>query len=93
MTARNNHSPSIKEKIRTYVLQNTHAPGTSINDESHIFKEGYYDSMGFILMIAFIEDEFDIKTIDEDLLEKNFKSINAISKFIHNKLNHSECVE
>ena len=93
MTALNNHSSSIKEKIRAYVLQNTHAPGTSINDESLIFKEGYFDSMGLILMIAFIEDEFNIKTGDEDLMEKNFKSINAISSFIKKKLNHSECVE
>ena len=93
MTASSNHSSSIKEKIRAYVLQNSHASGTSINDESHIFNEGYFDSMGLILMIAFIEDEFNIKTSDEDLMEKNFKSINAISSFIKNKLNHSECAE
>jgi acyl carrier protein len=93
VTTPNNHSPSIKEKIRAYVLQNTSASGTSINDESLIFKEGYFDSMGLILMIAFIEDEFNIKTSDEDLMEKNFSSINAISNFIKNKLNHSECAE
>ncbi len=89
MTANNNHTSSIKEKIRAHVLQNTHAPGTSIKDESLIFKEGYLDSMGLILMITFIEDEFNIKTSDEDLVEKNFESINAISGFIKNKLNHS----
>jgi len=83
----------MKKKIRAYVLQNTSAHGTSINDESLIFKDGYFDSMGLILMIAFIEDEFNIKIRDQDLMEKNFESINAISNFIKNKLNHSECVE
>ena len=93
MTDPINHSSPIKGKIRAYVLQNASATDTSINDESLIFKEGYFDSMGLILMIAYLEDEFSIKTSDEDLMEKNFQSINAISNFIKNKLNHSECVE
>ena len=93
MTANYKHSSSIIEKIRSYVLENSHTSGTSINDDSLIFNEGYLDSMGFISMITFLEDEFNIKTSDEDLIEKNFESINAISNFIKNKLNHTECAE
>jgi len=47
-----------------------------------IFKEGYFDSMGFVRLISFIEEEFDIKTVDTDLIEENFKSINSIAAFI-----------
>ncbi len=50
-----------------------------------IFKEGYFDSMGFMVLISFIEEEFGIKTNDSDLLEENFESINAISEFIIRK--------
>ncbi|HQB37082.1 MAG TPA: acyl carrier protein, partial [Bacteroidales bacterium] len=57
-----------------------------IKDDSMIFKEGYFDSMGFIMLIAFLEEEFGIKTSDEDLIEENFESINAICDFVDRKV-------
>jgi len=75
----------IKEKVRNYVLQAVYAEKEKIKDDSLIFKEGYFDSMGFMVLISFIEEEFGIKTNDTDLLEENFESINAISEFIIRK--------
>ena len=54
--------------------------------ERPLFKEGYFDSMGFIMLIAFLEEEFGIKTSDEDLIEENFESINAICDFVDRKV-------
>jgi acyl carrier protein len=75
----------IKEKVKNYVLQAVYADKEKIHDDSLIFKEGYFDSMGFMVLISFIEEEFGIKTNDTDLLEENFESINAISDFIIRK--------
>jgi len=75
----------IKEKVRNYVLQAVYAEKEKIKDDSLIFKEGYFDSMGFMVLISFIEEEFGIKTTDSDLLEENFESINAISEFVIRK--------
>lgn len=74
-----------KEKIRNYIVQTSHAEATKIKDESLIFKEGFFDSMGFIMLITFLEEEFGIKTGDSDLIEENFESVNAISDFIGRK--------
>jgi len=74
-----------KEKIKNYIIQSSHADANKIKDESLIFKEGFFDSMGFIMLITFLEEEFGIKTIDADLIEENFESINAISDFIVRK--------
>ena len=41
--------------------------------------------MGFIVLITFLEEEFEIKTVDADLLEENFESINAITNFVLRK--------
>ena len=41
--------------------------------------------MGFMVLITFIEEEFGIKTIDADLMEENFESINAITDFVIRK--------
>jgi acyl carrier protein len=80
------HDPKIvKEKVKNYVLQAVYADKEKIKDDSLIFKEGYFDSMGFMVLITFIEEEFGIKTGDMDLLEENFESINAITEYIGRK--------
>jgi len=43
------------------------------------------DSMGFISIIGFIEDNFAITILDNELLETNFESINAIAEFVSRK--------
>ncbi len=77
----------IRDKVKSYVLQAASADKEKIKDTSLIFKEGYFDSMGFMVLIAFLEEEFGIKTNDSDLLEENFESINAISEFVTRKSN------
>jgi acyl carrier protein len=76
---------TIKQKVNEYVLQHTFAEKHKIQDDSLIFKEGYFDSMGFIMLITFIEEEFALKTSDSDLIEENFESINAIISYIVRK--------
>jgi acyl carrier protein len=75
----------IKDKIKKYVLSTASTDQDKIKDNSLIFKEGYFDSMGFMVLIAYLEEEFGIKTNDADLLEENFESINAISEFVIRK--------
>jgi acyl carrier protein len=75
----------VKEKIRTYVLQAVYVDKEKIKNDSLIFKEGYFDSMGFMVLITYLEEEFGIKTNDADLVEENFESINAITNFINRK--------
>jgi acyl carrier protein len=80
------NDPSIvKEKVRSYIIQSVHVDSNKIKDTSLIFKEGFLDSMGFIVLITFLEEEFKIKTNDSDLIEENFESINAISDFVIGK--------
>lgn len=74
-----------KEKIKFYILQETFAEGEKIKNDSLIFKEGYFDSMGFVRLVSFLETEFRLKINDDDLMEENFESINAIAEFVKNK--------
>ena len=61
----------IKEKVKNYVLQAVYADKEKIKDVTLIFKEGYFDSMGFMVLISFLEEEFGIKTNDTDLDRKS----------------------
>jgi len=77
----------IKGKIQNYVAQTAYAGSEIIVDNTLLFKEGYFDSMGFIMLLSFIDEEFGVKVNDDELLEENFESISAISDFIARKLN------
>jgi acyl carrier protein len=76
---------SVKDKVRAYVLQAVYVDKEKIKDDTLIFKEGYFDSMGFMVLITYLEEQYGIKTSDADLVEENFESINAISDFINRK--------
>jgi len=76
---------SVKDKVREYILQAVYVDKEKVKDNSLIFKEGYFDSMGFMVLITFLEEKFGIKTNDTDLLEENFESIDAITNFVIRK--------
>ena len=76
---------SIRDTIKEHVQQATFVDKNKIQNDSLIFKEGYFDSMGFVVLITFLEEKFGIQTADEDLIEENFESINAITNYISRK--------
>ena len=76
---------AIKEQVKEYIQTTTFVDKEKIKNDSLIFKEGYFDSMGFVVLISFLEENFGVKTTDADLIEDNFESINAITDFIVRK--------
>ena len=52
------NNSSVKNKVESYIHKTVHVDKEKIKDDSLIFKEGYFDSMGFIMLIAYLEEEF-----------------------------------
>ena len=74
-------------KIKEYVKNNTaSATNFTIEDDTLLFEEGLFDSMGFMALIAFLQDECNVQPKDDELVVENFESINAIVAYINNKL-------
>lgn len=82
----NGTQEAVVNKVKTYVLDETFADGGKINNETLVFKEGFFDSMGFVRLVSYLENEFGIRIKDEDLVEENFESINAISHFVSTRV-------
>lgn len=80
-------SIEVKEKIRQFIIETTFAPSDQLKNDTLIFVQGIFDSMGFISLYNFIEETYSIKVLDSELLEENFESIDAIAGFIERKLN------
>ena len=76
----------IQEEIKQFILKTSYVSGDQVQNDTLIFAQGIMDSMGFISIIGFIEDNFSVTTLDNELLETNFESINAITAFVIRKL-------
>lgn len=75
----------IEQQIFEYIGKNSHSDISKVNAHTMLFREGIFDSMGFVLLIDFLEERFGIKAVDEDLIEENFESIAAIANYIERK--------
>ncbi|WP_372643007.1 acyl carrier protein [Ancylomarina sp.] len=85
----NNHKV-MKDKLRQYIIEATFSSENDIKDDTLLFEEGLFDSMGLLFLIDFIRDEFHIDTKDNELLVENFASIDSISEFILDRLEVKE---
>jgi acyl carrier protein len=81
------NSVAVKAQIKQFIIETTYAQESDVKEDTLIFVEGFFDSMGFLLLISFIEEKFGLKVDDTELLEENFESIDAIAAFIQRKLN------
>ena len=75
----------LKNELFTYVKENTFKETDSLQSDTMLFVEGLLDSMGFALLLDFLETKFQIAAEDSDLVEENFESIDAIADFITRK--------
>jgi acyl carrier protein len=75
----------MKEELFRYVKGNTFKKTDNLTADTKLFVEGIFDSMGFVLLLDFLEEKFQITALDEDLVEENFESIDAITSFILRK--------
>jgi acyl carrier protein len=72
----------IQDKIFEYVRKYSLADLNKLSTSTLLFREGIFDSMAFIMLIDFIEENFGIQPGEEDLIEENFESVEAITKYI-----------
>ncbi len=75
------------EKIKQYVEENAAtAANFTIENNTLLFEEGLFDSMGFMGLIAFLQDGFNIQPKDDELVVENFESIDSIVAYVDSKL-------
>jgi acyl carrier protein len=79
------NTEQIQEVLFKYVKDNTYKDISNLDAKSMLFVEGILDSMGFALLLDFLEESFKISPADSDLIESNFESIEAITEFVLRK--------
>ena len=83
----------IKGEISQYIIRSSYLENEQVKNDTLIFEQVILDSMGFISLISFLEEIFSVKVNDDELLESNFESINAISDLVARKLHTEQTVK
>ncbi len=74
-----------KSGLKKFISETSFANAEKIKDDTLIFRDGIFDSMGLMTLITYLEDVFQIQIQDTDLIEENFESVNAIYGFLRKK--------
>ena len=75
----------IRNRLRKYIMKETMSNSNHLKDDTLLFEQGIFDSMGLLLLIEFLKDEFNVTTNDDELIIENFESIDSIVGFLTKK--------
>jgi acyl carrier protein len=77
----------IMSRVRAFVQENFlyMRPDFVLADDERLLERGVVDSMGVAEMVSFVEDEFGVSALEEEITESNFGSLRGIASFVVNK--------
>lgn len=78
---------NMKKIIRQYILGNLlfTEDESALQDNDSFLDQGIIDSTGVLEIILFIEETFDIKVNDDEMLPANLDSVDNLAAFINRK--------
>lgn len=76
-----------RQAVPHYIVENIlFGDGEKLDDSASFQETGLVDSTGFLELIAFVEETFDITMTDEEVVPENFDSVERIATLVHKKL-------
>jgi len=81
----------IKTGLRRFITERF-LPFTSFDsfiDTDSFLEKGIIDSTGILELLEFIEEKFEIKVEDEEVIPDNLDSLKKLTDFITRKLDHA----
>ncbi|MEM9363763.1 MAG: acyl carrier protein [Bacteroidota bacterium] len=77
----------MKDEIKQFIVQQFGLEEhTALNVENNLIENGIIDSMGMMRLIRFVEKKYGIEVAFEEMIPKNFESIQNISNYITTKI-------
>ena len=74
--------------IRAFVIDNfLFGDAGDLKNDASLLDEGIIDSTGILELVAFLEEQYEIRIEDEEMIPENLDSIDHISDFIKRKCN------
>lgn len=78
---------SIEEKLRTFILDNFLFTDdqSALSSEDSFMEKGIIDSTGILEVIFFLEEEFNVKVEDDEMVPENLDSVKNLVAFVEKK--------
>jgi acyl carrier protein len=78
---------SLHDEIRQFIIDNflMGQDSESLKDDSSFLEEGVIDSTGVLELVGFLEENYEIKVEDEELIPENLDSIKNICAYLETK--------
>ncbi len=76
-----------ERELRQYVIDNFlfGQGGSELKNDDSFMERGIIDSTGVLELVAFLEEQFQVKVEDEDLIPANLDSINNLLLYLKKK--------
>ncbi len=77
----------IKKTIKEFIVNHFLKGGklTTFADDDSFLEEGIIDSVGVLELVAFLEETFDFRVEDEEIIPDNLDSVNRLVTFVQSK--------
>jgi acyl carrier protein len=82
----NGSMTSVRREIRQFIVQNfLFGQGQEWSDGTSFLESGIIDSTGVLELVAHLEETYDVKVNDDELIPDNLDSIDAIVAYLARK--------
>ena len=75
----------IEDSVRRFIAEELRSDGRSgdITDEYPLLERQVLDSLGIFNLVGYLESEFGVEVLDEDLVPANFGTVADIARFVN----------
>jgi len=78
---------TIEARVRGYIVSNfLLTPETTPARDASLLNEGIIDSMGYLQVFKWLDDEFGVRVADHEMVPANFETVANITAFVTRKL-------
>jgi acyl carrier protein len=79
---------TLQQDLRKFIIDNFlfGQGGDSLHNDDSFLEKGIIDSTGMLELVYFLEEKYDLKLEDSELIPENLDSINKLCIFIQKKL-------
>jgi len=80
----------IKQKLKVFITDKFLLGVSSkiLTDDDSFLEKGIIDSTGVLELVSFIEEAFNIKVEDEELVPDNLDSLDKLTSYVEKKIEH-----
>lgn len=80
----------VKKKLKAFIIDKFLLGDDSktLNDDDSFLERGIIDSTGVLELVSFIEETFNIKVEDEELVPDNLDSLDNLTSYMKKKTGH-----